>query len=518
MSLNAKSVPLPCFSLMLVSLVLGLVFLNCVHQPLLADPDIGWHLRDAQLLLDHHSFLRQDPYTFSLRDHSWMNPEWLAEIFFYEGWRCFGVRGLEAVSILLIELMAAGVSFLAWQRTRSMRCGALACAIWIIFSSVSIAPRPQLCGWLCLILELAVLEHFRVGTAGKRHYLWLLPALFALWINLHGSWPVGFALLAVFIASGMKTFERGLLQASSWSPSQRKGLIMIGLVSASAVFLNPYGWHLVVYPFVIAGKHPLTLSAVQEWQSLDMHAVRGRLVLIIVATLVGARIWRPRPLRLYDAVSILLAIFAGFSYSRFLLFTGIIVCPLLAEEAADLLGHDNPSVDKPWLNAGIIALVLAFALNNFPSAQQLELQSKMGYPNLAVAYLREHPPAGPMLNDFNWGGFLIWNDPSLPIFIDTRADLFEESGLLKSYLDVVNLQSPLEGFEHQRFQYVFFPRHAALLAALTRSPDWIVEYQDDTAVLLRRISLRHLVRSMNLQVRQTEPKMQVLRPQRIPAS
>jgi hypothetical protein len=126
-------------------------------------------------------------------------------------------------------------------------------------------------------------------------------------------------------------------------------------------------------------------------------------------------------------------------------------------------------------------------VRHLPTTQELTTQSNIGYPAKGVAYLRAHPPAGPVFNDFNWGGYMVWNDPTLPIFIDTRADIFEQSGLLKDYLDLIDLQLPVESYNHGQLRYVFFPRNAPIIAALTRSPNWTVEYQDDTAVLVRRV-------------------------------
>ena len=483
---SGKRIPLPSFSLMLLAVILGLVYFRCIQQPLLSDPDIGWHLRDAQLLFQNHAFIRADPYTFSLHGYAWINPEWLSEVFFYGAWRALGLHGVELLSILLIEGMAAGVCFLAWQRTRSMRQAALAAFLWLVFSSVSIAPRTQLFGWICLILELAILEHFRTSTSSRRHLLWSLPFLFALWINLHGSWPIGFVILLAYVACGFKTLRIGSIESTAWTSAQRRSLLLFSALSIPALLLNPYGWHLIAYPFLIAGKHPLTLSTVQEWQSLDMHSLRGRLVFLAIAALLAARALKLRPWRLYDAVVLFLAVFAGFTYSRFLLFTGIVLCPLLTEECA-FLGEDNPAIDKGWLNAGIIALVAGFAIAKWPKTQLLTTQSEIGYPAKAVAYLREHPPTGPIFNDFNWGGYIVWNDPAQPIFIDTRADLFEQSGLLKNYIDLLSLQLPVEDYNQGQFRYVLFPRNTPVIAALSRSSNWTVEYQDDTTVLLRRI-------------------------------
>ncbi len=486
MAASTKRLPLPSFSMMLVSLALCFLYAVCIHRPLLADPDIGWHLRDAQLLFQNHAFLRADPYTFSLHGQPWINPEWLSEVFYFAAWKSFGLRGLETLSILFIECMAAGVCFLAWQCTRSLRAAALATVVWVIFAAVSLGPRTQLCGWICLIVELAILEHFRTAQPGRVHLLGALPILFALWINLHGSWPIGLLILLLFIACGFKSFSVGAIQTDAWTRSQRKSLLLFAALCLPALLLNPYGWRLIAYPFIITGKHPLTLSVVQEWQTLDLHSTQGHLVFLAIALLLVARALRPRPWRLFDAILLLLAVFAGLTYMRFLLFTGIVLCPLLAEEAT-FLGNDDPAVDKRWLNAAIVALVLLFCGSHLPSTQELTAESNSGYPAQAIAYLRDHPPAGPVFNDFNWGGYIIWNDPTQPIFIDTRADLFEQSGLLKNYVDLVNLQLPVEDFNHGQFRYVFFPKNAALIAAITRSPRWTVEYQDDTAVLLRRI-------------------------------
>jgi hypothetical protein len=471
--------------MMLAGLLVGLGYFRCIHQSLLADPDIGWHLRNAQLLFQQHAFIRHDSYTFSLNGAPWINPEWLSEVFYYAAWRWFGISGLEAFSILLLELLTVGVCFLSWQRTRSLRAAVLASTIFLLFSSVTTAPRTQLCGWLCCIVLLALLERFRTAEPGRNTSLWALPFLFALWINLHGSWAIGIVLLVAYIACGWLSFSRGLIYATAWMPEQRKHLLIVAAVSFAALFVNPYGWQLVGYPFIIAGHHPLTMAIVQEWQSLDFHPLRGKLVFLLVATLLIARAFSARRWTLYDAVSLFIAVSAGFTYSRFLLLTGIILCPQLADEMT-FVGADNPAVEKPVLNTAIIALVALYMVLAFPNRQELTRQQNDLYPAAAVAYLRQHPPSGPVLNEFNWGGYIIWNLPKQPVFIDTRTDVFEEAGLLKNYVDLVNLREPVDTFHNSEFQYVFFPVGTTLAESLKRSSNWSVVYQDDVAIIFKR--------------------------------
>ncbi len=471
---------------MLLALVMGMLFFFSVNQPLVADPDIGWHLRNAQILIQQHAFVRHDIYTWSLAGHAWINPEWLSEIFFYAADRLFGLRGLEVLTILLLETLLVGVCLLGWLRTRSLRPSIGASVLFILFLSVSISPRTQLFGWICLIIELVVLFQFRAGRHHKNR-LWLLPPLFALWINLHGSWPIGLILLAVFIATGLATFRMGSIEAWAWAPHQRNRLLLFGALTLPALFLNPYGWRLVLYPFQIALEHKLTLASVEEWQTLDMHGFRGHAVFVIIAAYLIRRASKARTWSLNDLVALFIALFAGFTYSRFLLLSGIVLCPMIAEELG-LLGEDDRSSERPVLNLAIVALVACFVMTRVPNPGILNERQNKGYPEQAVQYLRAHPPAGPMLNDFNWGGYLIWHLPTQRIFIDTRADVFEQTGLLKSYLDIISLNSPIEAFNAGELRYALFPQASPLIAALRRSPNWVIEYQDSTAVLLHRIN------------------------------
>src|SRR5215467_1256642 len=77
-----------------------------------ADPDIWWHLRNAEYLLKTHHFIRVDMYSFTVPGVPWMNHEWLAEIPYYLGWWAWGYRGLFAVKMVLIEIIELSIYWL----------------------------------------------------------------------------------------------------------------------------------------------------------------------------------------------------------------------------------------------------------------------------------------------------------------------------------------------------------------------------------------------------------------------
>ena len=92
----------------------------------------------------------------------------------------------------------------------------------VLLGVVSIGPRMLLFGWLCMVGLLIVLDHFRETGKG----LWMLPPLFALWINFHGSWIFGMVVLVVTIAAGLVRGEWGLIVARRWSPAEFKKLLL----------------------------------------------------------------------------------------------------------------------------------------------------------------------------------------------------------------------------------------------------------------------------------------------------
>ena len=133
------------------------------------------------------------------------------------------------------------------------------------------APRMLLFGWLCMMGLLLVLDRSQRTGRG----LWLLPPLFALWINLHGSWVFGMVVLVLTIASGLVEGEWGLVVARRWTPEELKKLLLALAASLAALFVNPFGYKLVLYPYTLLLRQQGVMQYIEEWQSVDF-ALLGR--------------------------------------------------------------------------------------------------------------------------------------------------------------------------------------------------------------------------------------------------
>jgi hypothetical protein len=452
----------------------------------IADPDIWWHLRNAEVFVTTHSVVHQDFYSFTATGSRWINEAWLGEIPYYFGWEWLGIRGIYLVMLIEIELILMGVFALACLTSGNVKSAF--CASWLAvwLATVSFGPRTLLAGWMCLVAELFLLTLYKRG----QDLLWFLPPLFALWANLHGSWLIGLVLFAVFGASGLLQGTWGRLHATRWTPAQMRKLAIVGPLSIAGLFLNPYTYHLVFYPVNFAFKQKLNVNHVDEWMSLDFHSVRGKILFgmlaaTIVLALIRKRRWTPDELAFA-----LIGFYAAVTYSRFLFLAAIVFTPILAREL-DFFPPYRSAIDKAWLNAALIVIILGFCVWRFPTRDFLLRDTVRGYPVEAVSYLQQRlAPQDRIFNDCLWGGFLIWNARNVRVFIDSRIDIYEYNGVFADYLDAIGVKNTLEILDKYRIRYVLFAQQSPLAYLLMHTPGWKVDYRDGTTVLVERVGTK----------------------------
>jgi len=155
--------------------VLTFVFLTLVFilaHGKVADPDIWWHLHNADYLIQHHALPRADMYSFTVSGYPWMNHEWLAELPYYCGWRALGLSGIDAVAVGVLTLIFLGVLYLSYRECGNYKAAMLASCYAVFLGRVSFGPRTILFGYACLVVLLIVLQRLRQ----KGHApLWLIP-------------------------------------------------------------------------------------------------------------------------------------------------------------------------------------------------------------------------------------------------------------------------------------------------------------------------------------------------------
>ena len=468
------------FPVMCMFLLTGVIFAFCVKQ--FADPDIWWHLRDGAYFWQHHSFPTTDTYSFGAAGSPWLDHEWLSELPFFMAFKAAGLRGLLVVYFLLLVAIYAGVYYRSCSAGADCKNAALATLLAILLGVVSVGPRVLLFGWLCMVGLLLVLDRFRRTGKG----LWLLPPLFAVWINLHASWVFGLVVLALSIAGGLVQGEWGSIVATKWSPKELKALLLASVGAVAALFVNPFGYKLVIYPFDFLFHQQSNMQYVQEWQSVDLSTGNGKLVLIVIFGLLAAALFSPHRWRLDEILLTVFALWAGLSHGRFVFFIGLVVIPILAP-CLNLFPPYDRTLDKSWLNAAIMACVLVCLVSFFPSSAQLQGEVDTKFPTSALQFMQNRHIQSRVFNQYLWGGYMEWAAPELQTFIDGRADIFAYNGTLDDHRRVTTMEAPLEVLDKYHMDYALLQPGTPLIYLLEHSPGWRQVYTDDVAVVLERV-------------------------------
>jgi hypothetical protein len=474
------------FPTLLTAVLATCVYLFIPHS--MEDPDIWWHLRNAQYLVSTHSFITKDMYSFTTAGAPWMNHEWLAELPFYFAWQLLGPRGLFVVTLATVECIFLGVFHLACRHATNPKAALIASVAAAFLATVSYGPRTLLFGWLALVAELLILEQFRAQATRRSHrVLWMLPVLFAGWVNTHGSWVIGIVVLFSFLAAGSFRMRAGTIDGNAWTPTQLRRLGAASGLSLAALMLNPYGWRLVAYPFNLAFHQQLNIANVDEWSSLDFHSVRGHVLLVSLTLVFFAQLYRPRKWAPYQLAFVFIGVYSAFTYYRFLFLAAILIFPLFARYLDGLPAY-RPEQNKPWLNAAILCVLAGIFVVRFPARADYDSATSQYYPVTAMPYLRSFHPLGPVFNDYLWGGYLDWNLRQIPVFVDSRVDIFEYAGVFKDYLDAVRVKDSLFILGKYKIRYVLFERDTAFVYLLEHTGQWKVDYQDKHTILLERSS------------------------------
>jgi hypothetical protein len=351
---------------------------------------------------------------------------------------------------------------------------------------VSFGPRTLLFGWICLVAELLILD-FYLDKSILRQALWMLPLLFAIWVNTHGSWIIGMVILIAFLVSGSFQCSAGAIEGRAWTREQLQVLCSATGLSLLSLFLNPYGWRLVAYPFNLAFRQKLNIANVDEWVTLDFHSVRGHVLLVSLTLVFFAQLVRSRKWAPYELTFLFIGVYSAFTYSRFLFLAAILIFPLIAKDMAWLPAY-RPEQNKPWLNGIILCILVGVCARHFPNRTEEDTLGDRLFPNAALVSLRDFRPQGNVFNDYLWGGYLEWHLRQIPVLIDSRVDIFEYAGVFKDYLDAVRLQNSLAILDKYKIRYVLFEQDAPLVYLLKQTHAWKIDYQDKTTILMERLA------------------------------
>jgi hypothetical protein len=392
-----------------------------------ADPDVGWHLRTGEWILQHHAIPHADPFSRVSAGSPWQAYSWLFDLLLLKVYAWMNLRGLLVFTAAMMVLIAAAVYHLISRLQADFTQRAvLTVAVMFCLSRMS-TPRPWLFTILFFAIEMDILMHAR-REGGSRELLWL-PPLFALWANVHIQFVDGLLVL------GIAAIEPLLLRwwkSQTKCPPARKLWLTLG-ACAAAVCLNPYGPGIYKIAWQM-GSQAGVLDTVSEMMALPFRAPAD-FVLLFLALAAAGVLFRFRQLPPFETLMLVLAAVLSFRSRRDLWVMAITAGAILAAGLPARAEQEDRGKQPLWAlalsgltaAAAFAASLLLLHVNN--ATLQAMLAEKM--PVQAVEVVKNRHYSGALFNTYDWGGFLIWNLRE-PVSIDGRAALYGDRAIERS--------------------------------------------------------------------------------------
>jgi hypothetical protein len=391
-------------------------------------------------------------------------------------------------ALLLAGNRRAANGNLRWASLATIAAAAVSMGNWNV--------RPQTISFLlfALVAYLLGLEAAVRPEADSRprssQLLWGLPFVFALWANSHGGFVFGLALLGSSLL--------GLLL--DWLRGQRRfplHLLLIALLSVGGTLLTPLGIGMVDYVLGFV-RHPVTRSLNVEFMPSTVRMPDGRLFFAFVSLWIACLMVGRYRVSLDEAIRLVL--FGGLALlaRRNAAWFGFVAAPSLAaslslwesqrgKAARERAGR--PRVNRAF--AAVIGLLVLLSLPWFrphlPLPQWRRTYVSPETPVQAVAFLRGLSRPRRVFHEQGYGSYMIWNSPTVPVFIDTRIELYT----LEQWDDYFALSSARHDWQGilERYEVETLllqrERQAPLIEAAEAASDWERLYQDEETVILQ---------------------------------
>jgi hypothetical protein len=354
--------------------------------------------------------------------------------------------------------------------------------------------RPQIFTYLFFFLELLVLEK---ATAGREYWLWVLPILLAVWVNLHGGVLAGAVVIGTWIAVRLVMRPRGDL--SRLDRSLGSGILvgLVGIACGLALLLNPYGAELGEFLLRTA---TVPRPEISEWTPLRLMSLPGQLYLTLLAIGISGLVWscrrREPVVILILSVAALLPLISNRHYPLF----ALTLVVLGGEHIADVwnrwwrrtgfcLGQSR------WIAAVSLVVSVVLIGLSLPRLGCIRIEPfYFAFPARAVALLEQSGVRGNMAVPFDWGEYVLWHlGPGIQVSIDGRRETVYSDESYRQSLDFARGTGDWDALLRTApTDLVLVPIGSPPASLLSGTDGWIPLYKDTFCVLFARAGLPSL--------------------------
>ncbi|MBV8753598.1 MAG: hypothetical protein JO328_12140 [Hyphomicrobiales bacterium] len=448
---------------------------------LLNDPDVYWHIAVGRWIVEHRAFPHVDTFSATVAGAPWIAKEWVSQLLLAGAHAVAGWSGVVIIAAFAIACAFALLAYFLLRKLAPVPALTLLCAGFVLASTHFLA-RPHALALPLMVVWAGVLIN---AVDHRRAPPFALIPVMTLWANLHGSFTLGLALVApLAVEAWWNAGEARRETALRWI-----GFAILALIAAC---LTPYGWEPILVAWRILGLGQV-LSIISEWRPQDFSRIGGFEMCLLLG--LGFALYRGivlPPLRIAMLIGLL---HLALSQARHADVFGLLAPLLLAQPLARQLGaaeasgasssRQSSGLARAAAAASLIGLTFAFA-----STSKWAPRAQIS-PVAAVAAIKAHN-AEPLLNDYDFGGYLIY--AGVKPFIDGRTDqLYGEAFMVRHERAVMlqNVGDFVRLLDDYGINATLLNRATPAVGLLDRMGEWQRVYADDIAVVhVRRAPVR----------------------------
>lgn len=441
-------------------LIIGILFF--ARKINLVTADLGRHIRNGEIFITENKVLSHNYYSYTQPNLEVVNHHWLSGVIYYFIWRGSGFVGLSLMQLGLIGLTLYLVFKQAEKKSNwliSLLLSYLALPIMATRTEI----RPEFFSYLFLVIFYKIFDKYKEKVVPHKICL-LLIFLQIIWVNSHIYWILGYFLVWLF----------GVFKLL-WIKDKKvigNGFLMI-LVLILVSFINPFGYKIVLEPFLIFRDYGYTL--VENMSVLFMQKRFGGITYIWIEiwSLVwllglGFKIWQSKWKFKNFFIEIIITIVflvLAFKMNRNFPIWSIFFVIILSGFIGDLIKRIN-RVKVSLINQSVtILLVLCFFViilskNNFFSFSKPNFGiGLVDEVNKSVEFVKTKNIKGPLMNNYDIGGYLIYNlYDQEKVFIDNRPEAYSLS-FMDKYKRINEEKIWEEFLSDYNFNVIYFYRN-----------------------------------------------------------
>jgi hypothetical protein len=404
-----------------VGLLLAVVALGFGIGPLF-DNSFLTHLSTGRLILDGGSIPSADPYSFTAYGTPWTVQSWGASVIYAGVEDLVGLVGIR----VLVGLCCAAIAWFAWRLTEP--ADSLVARLAIVAPAVGIGAslwveRPLTFSLLLLLAVLYALE-------GRLAPAWMVAVLW-LWVNLHGSYPIGLVAIGCY----------GVGRLLDREPVRREAEVLGWAVAGTLLggLLSPVGPRLLTFPFQLLSRRD-AFDRIVEWQPPSWGTTGELLFAVQLALVVVLVLWRGRrwrnvlPLVVFGALAL--------QSTRNIAHASLVLLPVVTSAVVGL-GGLRADRRMPLL-APVRVAVLALGAIVVLSALRGPDVALGGYPEEAITWMEDEGMLGidaRVVSRDYVGNYLHarYGPDEIRVFIDDRVDMYPLS-LIQGYNELLDAE------------------------------------------------------------------------------